>query len=392
MMLLTITTAVAIPREDVLDNAAAFATHIWTMTAVNEAASCSTDYTSDFTAGTWVGLPYDWGGWVTLDEFDGYIDDGYGAGSHSWHGTLWCTTGVDCSGFVSQTWETDQKYGTATFYQVTEEITTSALMRGDALNKPGSHIVLFTHETASGLPVHYESIGDGVWLDSSDGWSTFSSYVPIRYEDIEDGPSTGTTAEPIEITSFPYTDHRWTAGAASDVIDAYDCAPEIDESGPEMLYRFSVSSEGVLHATVSDGSDIDIDLHVLTATDGTGCLARDDSEVELTLPPGVYWLSLDTYVGSREFPGPYLLSATFSGELGEVPGEGDSGLGLDSETTEPGASPSVDQPGSVVSIRELGGCSHAPGRDGLKLALIILIGTLISRSPGRFSKAPTTED
>jgi hypothetical protein len=263
-------------------------------------------------------------------------------------------------------------------------------MRGDALNKSGSHIVLFTYETASGLPVHYESIGDGVWLDSSDGWSTFSSYVPIRYEDIEDGPSTGTTAEPIEITAFPYTDHRWTAGAASDVIDAYDCAPDIDESGPEMLYRFSVAGEGVLHATVSDGSDIDIDLHVLTDTDGTGCLARDDSEVELTLPPGVYWLALDTHVGSREFPGPYLLSATFSGELGEVPDEDDSGLGLDSETTDSGASPSVDQPGSVVSIRELGGCSHAPGRGGLKLALIILIGTLISRSPGRFWKAPTT--
>ena len=148
----------------------------------------------------------------------------------------------------------------------------------------------------------------------------------------------------------------------------------------------------ILGESCAFGSDIDIDLHVLTATDGTGCLARDDSEVELTLPPGVYWLSLDTHVGSREFPGPYLLSATFSGELGEVPGEDDSGLALDSETTDPGASPSVDQPGSVVSIQELGGCSHAPGRGGLKLALIILIGTLISRSSLRLWKAPNTVD
>ena len=377
MMLLTIATALAIPREDVLDTAAAFTTHTWTMTAVNETASCSSEYTSDYTAGTWVGLPYDWGGWVTLDEFDGYIADGYGAGSHSWHGTLWCTVGVDCSGFVSQTWDTDQKYGTATFYQVTEEIPLGELMRGDALNKAGSHIVLFTYETAAGLPVHYESIGAGVWLDSSDGWSTFSSYEPIRYDDIEDGPSTGTISEPIEITAFPYTDHRWTAGAASDVIDAYDCAPDIDESGPEMLYYFSVSSEGSLHATVSDDSDIDIDLHVMTATDGTGCLARDDSEVELTLPPGEYWLSLDTYVGSREFPGPYLLSATFSGELGPVPDGGDCCQGEDGVSTGPDDGYLVDQPGVVVPIGELSGCSHAPRRARTGLVLLALLGAIV---------------
>lgn len=381
MILLTAAAALAIPREDVLDNAAGFATHIWSMTSANESASCSSDYDSDYTAGTWVGLPYDWGGWVTLDEFDGYIDEDYGAGSHSWHGVLWCTVGVDCSGFVSQAWETDQKYGTATFYAVTEEIPTSALERGDALNKAGSHIVLFTYETAAGLPVHYESIGVGVSVDSDDGWSTFSDYEPIRYLDIADGPSTGTTSEPIGITAFPYTDHRWTAGAASDVIDSYDCAPDTDESGPEMLYRFSVVTGGVLHATVSDDSGVDIDLHVLTAADGTGCLARDDAEVEVTLTPGEYWLSLDTYVGSREFPGPYLLSATFTGELGEVP-EGEEGGEGGGPAEEPGSGsddPSTggaDRPGSVVAMDEVGGCSHAPARGGLAVLLLGLIGFL----------------
>ena len=144
-----------------------------------------------------------------------------------------------------------------------------------------------------------------------------------------------------------------------------------------MLYYFSVSSEGSLHATVSDDSDIDIDLHVMTATDGTGCLARDDSEVELTLPPGEYWLSLDTYVGSREFPGPYLLSATFSGELGPVPDGGDCCQGEDGVSTGPDDGYLVDQPGVVVPIGELSGCSHAPRRARTGLVLLALLGAIV---------------
>ena len=155
-----------------------------------------------------------------------------------------------------------------------------------------------------------------------------------------------------------------------------------------MLYRFTVASEGVLHATVSDDSGIDIDLHVMTATDGTGCLARDDSEVEVTLTPGEYWLSLDTYVGSREFPGPYLLSATFSGELGEPDdgGNGGSGSGGGGNSGSGngggggGSATPGDQPGQVVALDESGGCSHAPGRTGLLVMLLSVLGLAVRRS------------
>ncbi len=319
LLLALVLPAQAIDREATLDNAAIFATHEWTMGSANQYASCSSDYVSDYTPGhTYRGIPYDWGGWVTADEYDDYIAAGYGAGSHSWHGVLSCTVGVDCSGFVSQAWETSTKYGTSTFYQVTSEISASSLKRGDALNNAGSHIVLFAYETAAGIPVHYEANGDLVFVDSDQGWSAFSSYEPIRYDAITDGGSSGTSSNPHEITAFPFEDLRWTAGAASDSIDSYSCASSTNESGPEQLYRFSVAEAGTLTLRVSDDSGVDIDIHVLTAPTGSACLARDDTDLSIDLSPGEYWIAADTWVGSYEYAGPYILTATFSGTLGEA--------------------------------------------------------------------------
>ena len=213
LLILLSTPGHAVEREAVLQHAAEFATHIWTMGTENQRASCETDYISDYTPGvTYQGIPYDWGGWYTPEEFDHYLEEGYAAGSHSWHGSLWCTVGVDCSGFLSQVWETEHKYGTSTFHEVTEEIAVTDLVRGDGMNDAGSHCVLFAYETAAGIPVHYEAAGDLVFVDSDQGWSGFSSYVGIRYEAIEDGQETGTVGEPILIEAFPYEDLRWTAG------------------------------------------------------------------------------------------------------------------------------------------------------------------------------------
>jgi hypothetical protein len=318
-MILLIASAVAADRDAVLDAAAAYATHEWMMTAENETASCSGDYVSDYTAGTYRGVPYDWGGYYTLDDYDSAIAEGLGAGSHSWHGVLSCTAGVDCSGFVSQVWATDH-YGTATIHNVSHEIGIDAVERADAFNDAGSHITLFAYETAGGRPVFYEAAGSAsrVRLNGHSGWSYLDGYVPIRYDDIEESPpQIGTIDTPREVAAFPFEDLRWTAGAVSDAIDRYSCAPDADESGPEVVYYFPVRAGGTLRATVTDDEDVDVDIHVLTAPDGDHCVARDDAEVSVALEPGYAWVVVDTYVGSDEFPGPFLLDMTFDGEVGE---------------------------------------------------------------------------
>jgi len=401
-VLLLVTSAQAVERERALDISAEFATHVWTMTEASETASCDSSYQSDYTAGSWVGVPYDWGGFVTTDEFDSYLDEGYGAGSHSSDGVLWCTVGVDCSGFVSQAWETDSKYGTSTFYQVTTDISADALKRADALNKAGSHIVLFAYQSDAGLPIHYETYGTVVLVDSDQGWSSFSGYTPIRYDEIEDGPTTGTGGEPVEIDSFPLSDLRWTAGAASDAIDSYSCAPDTDESGPEMFYHFETSTGGTLHLTLSDDTGVDIDIHVLSGTSGDDCLARDDSELVIDLDPGEYWITADTYVSGYEFPGPYLLSGSFSGDLGTAStepdpdtGESDTGWGDSGEPdsgtpeTEESGPPNLNAQHNRPprnSDDDKGGCACAQGSAaGVSPWAFLLAAAIVARRRNRLA-------
>jgi len=395
---LVISLAFAIDRETVFDHAAEYTTHVWTMGSDNQYGSCSSSYVSDYTPGsTYRGIPYDWGGWVTTSDFDAKLDDGYGAGSHSWHGVLSCTVGVDCSGFVSRTWDTSQKYSTSTFQNVSSEISVSSLERGDALNDAGSHIVLYAYESDAGLPIHYEANGALVFVDVDQGWSSFSSYEAIRYDSVTDGATTGTFSSPIEINAFPFEDFRWTAGAASDAIDSYGCSPTTDESGPEQVYRVQVATSGVLTVQVSDGDEVDVDVHVLDGTSGDDCLARDDTTAQVTLEPGEHWIVADTWVGSYEYSGPYVLTASFTGAVGEVSeedetdvetGDGDEGTDpdgageggdeVDGGDEDDGGLAGLDPsfsgtPGDRVALHKLSGCAAAPG--GLWLLGLLALGT-----------------
>jgi hypothetical protein len=388
LALLWVGLGLAIEREAVLDNAAEFCTHEWTMGSANQYASCSADYVSDYTPGqTYRGIPYDWGGFVTTAEYDAYLAQGYGAGSHSWHGVLWCTVGVDCSGFVSQAWETDQKYGTSTIHQVSHEISTGALERGDALNDSGSHIVLFAYQTAAGIPVHIEANGELVFTDVDQGWSAFSSYSAIRYDEISDGPRTGTLEDPHEIERFPLEDLRWTAGAASDRFDRYGCAPDIDESGPEQIYHLEVAEGGTLDLRVSCDNSVDIDLHVLDGPSSDDCLIRDHTELSIELEPGEYWIVADTWVGDYEYAGPYILTGSFTGTLGPSGGPDDTGGPVEDtgsaspdDSGEPGRSDDMGPlpPDRRVRFFEPGRCGCDAGAPALGLWLLGL-GLAISR-------------
>ena len=104
-LLLYGSSASAISRNTVMTCAKAFAVHPWTLSTANRTASCSSGYQSPLHEGDYMGLPYDWGGWAKLSDFDKQIEQGYGAGSMPEDGSLSCTTGHDCSGYVSRCWQ-----------------------------------------------------------------------------------------------------------------------------------------------------------------------------------------------------------------------------------------------------------------------------------------------
>lgn len=77
----------AITRDEVMVRARAFAYHPWRCEQKNLTASCSSTYESIYAPGDFVGLPYDWGGYYSLFEFDQEIANG------RWSGNGRCAAG-----------------------------------------------------------------------------------------------------------------------------------------------------------------------------------------------------------------------------------------------------------------------------------------------------------
>ncbi|MEZ4303025.1 MAG: hypothetical protein R3B70_49330, partial [Polyangiaceae bacterium] len=306
--------AQAITRSAVLARAKAFAYHPWTCTSQNLLASCNGSYTSIYTPGDYVGLPYDWGGYMTLFEFDQGILAGKGAGSYPEDGILSCTVGLDCSGFVSKAFDAGH-YTTSNMSSISTAIDVNSLLPGDIFNYAGYHVAMYSHTMANGEPALYESLGYNVHYNVSGGWSHVDGYIPRRYTKIEGttvSDLAGTPATPIKIGSFPYTDTRSTKDSQSDVLDGCGAAPAKSESGPEYVYEVTFTQPGTLTATISDDAGVDIDIHLYTSMSTNDCVARHDTTITVDVDCGTYYLVADTFKGATEQPGLYTLTATFT--------------------------------------------------------------------------------
>ncbi|MBI4952250.1 MAG: phosphodiester glycosidase family protein [Myxococcales bacterium] len=134
--------------------------------------------------------------------------------------------------------------------------------------------------------------------------------VPV---DARAAPGAGTLADPVRVDAFPYVAADTTATAPASAVDSYDCAPALDESGPERLYRFALAAPARVTAWVEgDGGAVDIDVHLIAGAIGTsggqvtGCVARGNVIAEAELPAGEGWVAVDSYAGAAQ-AGPYVL-------------------------------------------------------------------------------------
>ncbi|MFW5739807.1 MAG: MYXO-CTERM sorting domain-containing protein [Myxococcota bacterium] len=323
-LLTVVAVAQAIPRADIISRAPEFEEHSWTCTSENLTADCADgSWQPARSAGPQVGIPYCWGDWASVQEFDQQIADGWGAGSLPAGLFLDCTTGVDCSGYVSQLWQHPHKLGTATIPEVSFEVQSTELQPGDVFNDANHHVIMFLGIDGNGDAIVTESTNASACLGvcrRSRPWSVFSGYIPRAYfyADLPTHTGAGTTDDPILIDAFPFVDSRNTDDAQSDVFDYYSAAPDTNESGPEFIYVFHVATGGTLTVKVGDAAGVDIDIHLLASSSADDCLVRDDKEFshEIT-SPGTYYLVADTYVGSSgtEYTGAYLLEADFTGTL-----------------------------------------------------------------------------
>ena len=96
------------------------------------------------------GVPYCWGCHGSLAQFQARIERGTMAGNVCTHNEPRSdVAGVDCSAFVSAAWGLANHFTTAAIPAITTRLSTAwDLQPGDALNKPGSHVMLFLRFTA----------------------------------------------------------------------------------------------------------------------------------------------------------------------------------------------------------------------------------------------------
>lgn len=102
----------------------------------------------------------------------------------------------------------------------------------------------------------------------------------------------------VTVKELPFEAAGTTAGASSRRIDAYDCAPNIDEGGAEVWYAIDVPKAGILVANIPENmtDGIDVDIHLLNTPTAAGCMVRGNSAIRTWVEARRYWLVVDTYV------------------------------------------------------------------------------------------------
>jgi len=179
-------------RADMIATAKTFAAYTWTCGAPNLQASCAKNYRSDWKAGQRItGLPYCWGGADSPEVFQQKLGKGLAAGAHSRNGVLSCAAGIDCSGFVCFCWGLPRHpYGTSTLRTIAGKPKYNwftDMKAGDALCKPGSHVVLFTGYNTDGTIDICEASGSAARVVCHKiRWSYVKGYIPLVYKAIDE--------------------------------------------------------------------------------------------------------------------------------------------------------------------------------------------------------------
>jgi hypothetical protein len=160
--------------------------------------------------------------------------------------------------------------------------------------------------------------GDGV-LDGEDNCPTVEN--PSQADTDGDGEGDacelqeGTPEHPFIIPGDPllpdYWDAQDTSEAQSDAFDSYPGYEQLDESGPEYVYIMAVEQVTVVRARLKrpEPEGTDIDIHLLSSLDPVSLVERGNDALEVTIDPGLYTFTLDSYVsGASEQVGPYELT------------------------------------------------------------------------------------
>ena len=155
-----------------------------------------------WTPGQWnEGMPYQWGGFATPEQFDRGIAEGRAAGdvytaekrrlldaAVSRH-----ATGIDCSGFISRCWRLPRSYSTRELQGICETVSWEQLQPGDVLNTWNAHVMLFAGWADAGRTrlTLYEAGYPPHWLvirrEARVADLQSAGFTPLRYRGMREG-------------------------------------------------------------------------------------------------------------------------------------------------------------------------------------------------------------
>ena len=193
----------AITPNEALEIADTYVSHVWDADAGNITGGPITDphgvvveTPNWIQVGTNYHVPYQWGGFYSIDGFnDGIGDLKYAGDKVTDCSTNWCVSpyavGVDCSGFVSRCWNLSSHYSTS---MMDDDITISYdnwndLGPGDAIHKVG-HVRMVVLRNTDGTFLTVEaSAADWKVSYRTYNLSQLTAYTPRFYVGMERTPS-----------------------------------------------------------------------------------------------------------------------------------------------------------------------------------------------------------
>jgi hypothetical protein len=179
-------------RSTMVAVAVDYRTNYWYLSSENTDGYCNNRGKPRYIAGAgyYYSVPYDAGGWDTVNGYRNRMDsDEYQAGDYSWGDPCCaeCSRGVDCSGFVTRVWGEDQKLYTWTIPQYSTELNSvDDLSQGDVLNDSSNHVALFYEFCSGGARVYHATTYGGFdrVIRRCHSWSYFNDYTPRKYDNV----------------------------------------------------------------------------------------------------------------------------------------------------------------------------------------------------------------
>lgn len=102
-----------------------------------------------------------------------------------------------------------------------------------------------------------------------------------------------------------------TTTAQDSRFNTYACAPNINESGPEVLHTIDLPGPGLLRVRLEQQDAKDVDVHILRTAAPEECLSRGDNVAAAFISGTQAVIAVDTFAGKHN-AGPYSLTLEFT--------------------------------------------------------------------------------